>query len=263
MKHEQVFGNDIGVGIKADQATSRLHFIIGGENKSGIGPNGEVVLLALTKTERDALTGMPIGALIYQTDDKTGIYRYDGTSWKKIPASDTLVTNSIPFVDANGDLTNDNKFTYDGNNLTVGNDGLYGSNRINFNGGRGYIESAGGGFTMAVSGGSPADSSKSISFKNVTREWLNLYLPAGDAGTTPLEGKASMNWSPGSNKSHNLGKSGTRWNKAYVGNINAEIQTAPTSASDTGEAGELRITNDYIYVCVATDTWKRVALSTW
>lgn len=39
--------------------------------------------------------------------------------------------------------------------------------------------------------------------------------------------------------------------------------TAPTSATDTGIAGEMRFDADYIYVCIATDTWKRVAIATW
>lgn len=47
-------------------------------------------------------------------------------------------------------------------------------------------------------------------------------------------------------------------------NINlTALNTAPTSATDTGVEGEIRITADYIYICTATDTWKRVAISTW
>ena len=41
------------------------------------------------------------------------------------------------------------------------------------------------------------------------------------------------------------------------------FNTAPSSSSDTGTAGEIRFTTDYIYICTATDTWKRVAISTW
>ena len=41
------------------------------------------------------------------------------------------------------------------------------------------------------------------------------------------------------------------------------LNTAPSSASDTGAFGEIRIDADYIYVCTAVDTWKRVAISTW
>ncbi|WGH74584.1 hypothetical protein P8625_10835 [Tenacibaculum tangerinum] len=41
------------------------------------------------------------------------------------------------------------------------------------------------------------------------------------------------------------------------------LNTAPSSSSDTGTEGEIRYTADYIYVCVAANTWKRTALSTW
>ena len=43
----------------------------------------------------------------------------------------------------------------------------------------------------------------------------------------------------------------------------AALNSAPSSASDTGTVGEIRFTADYIYVCVASNTWKRAALSTW
>lgn len=39
--------------------------------------------------------------------------------------------------------------------------------------------------------------------------------------------------------------------------------SAPASASSTGTAGQLAYDADYIYVCVATDTWKRVSIATW
>jgi len=41
------------------------------------------------------------------------------------------------------------------------------------------------------------------------------------------------------------------------------MQTAPSSRGDTGTLGEIRITADYIYVCYATDSWKRVAIAQW
>lgn len=41
------------------------------------------------------------------------------------------------------------------------------------------------------------------------------------------------------------------------------LNTAPSSSSDTGTTGEIRITATHIYVCTATDTWVRTALTTW
>jgi len=43
----------------------------------------------------------------------------------------------------------------------------------------------------------------------------------------------------------------------------AALNTPVTNSDDNGNVGEIRFTADYIYVCVADDTWKRVALSTW
>lgn len=41
------------------------------------------------------------------------------------------------------------------------------------------------------------------------------------------------------------------------------LNTAPANASDTGTAGEIRVVDGYIYVCVASNTWKRAAITTW
>lgn len=54
-----------------------------------------------------------------------------------------------------------------------------------------------------------------------------------------------------------------------VRNVNASqynitaLNTAPASATATGTTGEIRITADFIYVCTATNTWVRTALTTW
>jgi hypothetical protein len=45
--------------------------------------------------------------------------------------------------------------------------------------------------------------------------------------------------------------------------IRVRTPGTPSSASDIGAQGEIRWDADYIYVCVATDTWKRVAIGTW
>ena len=39
--------------------------------------------------------------------------------------------------------------------------------------------------------------------------------------------------------------------------------TAPATAGATGTAGDIRYDADYIYICTATNTWKRVAIATW
>ena len=46
-------------------------------------------------------------------------------------------------------------------------------------------------------------------------------------------------------------------------NLNISTANTPASATATGTAGDIRWDADYIYVCVATDTWKRASIATW
>ena len=66
---------------------------------------------------------------------------------------------------------------------------------------------------------------------------------------------------------------GTATNAGYMLDVNgtaratqfylSALNTAPASASATGTTGEIRIDANYIYICTATNTWKRVAIATW
>lgn len=61
---------------------------------------------------------------------------------------------------------------------------------------------------------------------------------------------------------------GSSWEDVgrFVGPTGPESITGPTtpaSATATGTEGDIVWDADYIYVCVATDTWKRVAITTW
>lgn len=37
----------------------------------------------------------------------------------------------------------------------------------------------------------------------------------------------------------------------------------PSTASSTGTPGQLAYDASYIYICIATNTWERVAIATW
>lgn len=41
------------------------------------------------------------------------------------------------------------------------------------------------------------------------------------------------------------------------------LVAAPASAGATGAIGEIAVDAGYVYLCVATDTWLRAAISTW
>lgn len=43
----------------------------------------------------------------------------------------------------------------------------------------------------------------------------------------------------------------------------AAFTTVPASATATGSAGMMAYDSSYLYICTATNTWKRVAISTW
>jgi hypothetical protein len=45
--------------------------------------------------------------------------------------------------------------------------------------------------------------------------------------------------------------------------VRVRNQKTPASATDSGNAGEIAWDADYIYVCTATNAWKRAALTTW
>ena len=54
----------------------------------------------------------------------------------------------------------------------------------------------------------------------------------------------------------------TRTNVLLADNLQlTAMNTAPISSGDTGTTGQIKITNGYIYVCVATNTWQRANLS--
>ncbi len=69
---------------------------------------------------------------------------------------------------------------------------------------------------------------------------------------------------PAENNATDLGKSTHKYKDIYYDGIlqSGTLNIAPASATATGTTGEIRFTADHIYVCVATNTWKRTAIST-
>lgn len=52
----------------------------------------------------------------------------------------------------------------------------------------------------------------------------------------------------------------------YLGQLafaNSPLVTAPSTATSSGTTGDMAIDTSYVYFCVAPNTWKRVAISTW
>lgn len=79
---------------------------------------------------------------------------------------------------------------------------------------------------------------------------------------------------PKANATQYLGNSNYRWGNVYSVNINSNnitsdnitsnviLKTEQTvTATTAGTKGEIRFDSNYLYICTATNTWKRVALS--
>lgn len=51
--------------------------------------------------------------------------------------------------------------------------------------------------------------------------------------------------------------------KNYLDTAYVKKGNVPASSSSTGTTGQIATDSDYIYVCTATDQWKRVSLISW
>ena len=53
--------------------------------------------------------------------------------------------------------------------------------------------------------------------------------------------------------------------KSVYDSLNERVKAVgvPASATATGTQGQIAFDASYIYICTATNTWKRVAIATW
>jgi hypothetical protein len=89
---------------------------------------------------------------------------------------------------------------------------------------------------------------------NVTELELSIQNAAATSGLISIKGEnQNLTVTP-----HGTGK--------FVINkdtVNVSTSKTPASASATGATGDIAWDTNYIYVCTATNTWKRVAIATW
>jgi hypothetical protein len=77
----------------------------------------------------------------------------------------------------------------------------------------------------------------------------NLYISNTNTSTPLIKGKFDS-------------AGGNAGSVRIYGDLQLTTKT-PASATATGTVGTITYDTDYIYICIATDTWKRVAISTW
>lgn len=95
-----------------------------------------------------------------------------------------------------------------------------------------------------------------------------VEISGGLGGGTVGSGGAVFITGGGSNGVDTNGASvvirGGNANDGEIGDVQIQAQAlTPASAAAPGQPGALRWDADFIYICVATNAWKRVAIATW
>ena len=142
-------------------------------------------------------------------------------------------------------------------------------------------------YTVRVSavtdGGSPV-SGASIELENLTKATSttkvsgetnsNIAINLSECGDwdvgNQIKVTATYNGKTGSSTHTTASVDNGKWDVGSIaissGGAATGVQTAshtPSSASDTGTAGQINYDTNYIYVCTATNTWKRATISAW
>lgn len=144
-----------------------------------------------------------------------------------------------------------------------------------------FALSAAGIITTATDLKPATDSARSLG--SAALKWANVYgvngIYSGDVtinGGDVTSSATTFNLLNGTVTTLNLGGAATAVNIGATTGVTtiansckakdfrlSALNTAPATAAATGTLGEVRIDASFIYVAVATDTWKRVAIATW
>jgi len=75
--------------------------------------------------------------------------------------------------------------------------------------------------------------------------------------------KINQNFSNISSIGVNTGNISCQRTIEILGNLILQEPSVPATSNAAGAAGQITWDNNYIYICVATNTWKRASLATW
>jgi hypothetical protein len=90
----------------------------------------------------------------------------------------------------------------------------------------------------------------------------NVYLTTTDAANNYQPADADLTAIAGLSGTGMLRKTGTNTWSLDTGSF-VKTAAAPVTSTSTGTTGTIAYDADFLYVCVDTDTWKRVALQSW
>lgn len=155
-----------------------------------------------------------------------------------------LTPQSVPFVDANGEMAEDvTGLRYDGNNLQVGHSDFGSTTGLGLNGNRGYIGASGFGMTIKTTGGQPMDGSKTIQFYNSSTRYG--YFGMRGATSNPLDSilrfTSQMEIVPYTTNKYNLGLLNKQWDTTFTKELYVNgVRYVP------GSGGSVDLSNYYI-----------------
>ena len=91
---------------------------------------------------------------------------------------------------------------------------------------------------------------------------LDYFGGTGPTGSTGVTGSTGFGVPTGGSSGQFLVKSSdTDYDTAWTASLVSDVP--PGSSGATGSTGEIALDTDWLYVCVATDTWKRTLLTGW
>ena len=201
---------------------------------------GAVIGLKITQSNsaNDALIRMQTNGHFYDlraTSSNALSFDYDGSERARFTSGGNLLVGTTTDSGEKLQVAGTGKFTGSG----FGSNGIHSTGA---NGGNGIYTVAGG------SGGSGV-----YGFTNDLSSYGGTFEHTGAGSGIALR---VIGWSTFS-QAATFSSSVT----ATQYNLSA-LNTAPATSSSTGTLGEIRIDANHIYVCTATNTWKRVAIAT-
>ena len=205
------------------------------------------------------------------TSESAGqLLQYNGTAWVN------WTPNYLTSETSHADVVVDGDFTSNGLLKRTG-AGTYTSvtdNSSNWDTAHGWGNHASAGYLTTVALNNISDvtittpsSGQVLSYNGSA--WVNAASTGGASvtisDTAPAASPGDLWWESdtGRLKIRYQDTDSTQWVDVAPPLAPSLSSNAPATASSTGTAGDIRYDSGYVYICVATDTWKRAALATW
>ena len=83
-----------------------------------------ILIPRMSMSQRNAISGPPVGLLIYQTDNNPGFYYFNGTTWSSVASQGGIIIDNAVFLTDGGAIADSNTFvgaTFNSANSGTGN----------------------------------------------------------------------------------------------------------------------------------------------